>query len=101
MPVRPNGRSSIAVLSRALRGVVAEGKSFDAAVHGRFEPFDSAGELKTVEPPEQVAEHGLHFEPGEMRADAEVLAESEREMRVGAAVDAEGERIVEHVFVAV
>ncbi len=38
---------------------------------------------------------------GEVRAQAEVLTEAERQVRVRAPVDAERERIVEHVFVAV
>ena len=43
----------------------------------------------------------LDLDAREVRADAEVLAEPEREVRVRAAVDAERERVVEHVLVAV
>ncbi len=50
---------------------------------------------------EQVAEDRLDLDAREVRAQADVLAEAEREVRVRAAVDAERERIVEDVFVAV
>ena len=54
-----------------------------------------------VQAREQVPEDRLELDAGEVRAHAEVLAEPEREVRVRAAVDAERERIVEHLLVAV
>ena len=48
-----------------------------------------------------MAEDHLDLDARQVRADAEVLTEAEREVRVRAAIDAERERVVEHVLVAV
>ena len=48
-----------------------------------------------------MAEDRLDLDAREVRAEAEVLAEAEREVRVRAPIDAERERVVEHVLVAV
>ena len=50
---------------------------------------------------EQVPEDRLELDPRDVRAHAEVLAEPEREVGVRAAIDAERERIVEDLLVAV
>ena len=66
-----------------------------------LKPLHRPRQLEPVEPREQVAEDRLDLDAREVRAQAEVLAEAEREVRVRAAVDAERERVVEHVLVAV
>ena len=66
-----------------------------------LKPLHRAGQLESVRAREQVAEDRLDLDAREVRAEAEVLAEAEREVRVRAAVDAKRERIVEHVLVAV
>ena len=59
---------------------------------------DTSNDSRRVE---QVAEDRLELDAREVCAHAEVLAEAEREVRVRAAIDAERERIVEHLLVAV
>ncbi len=60
-----------------------------------------AGDLERLQPREQVTEDRLELDARDVCAHAEVLAEAEREMRVRAAIDAERERVVEHLLVAV
>ena len=48
-----------------------------------------------------MAKNRFELNAGEVRAHAEMLAEAEREMRVRAAIHAEGERVVEDLLVAV
>ena len=50
---------------------------------------------------EQLLEEHPALEPGEVHAEAEVLGDAERQVRVGRAVDVEALRVVEHVLVAV
>ena len=57
--------------------------------------------LERLQTREQVAEDRLELDAGDVRAHAEVLAEAEREVRVRTPIDAEGERIFEHLLVAV
>ena len=66
-----------------------------------FKPLDRPRQLERLEACEQMPEDRLDLDAREVRAHADVLAETEREVRVRAAIDAERERIVEHVFVAV
>ena len=50
------------------------------------------GELDVGEPPQQLAEHHVQLQPGERRAQAEVRAEAEREVRVRVAAQVEASR---------
>src|SRR4051812_22567423 len=96
-PVVPSGRDSMGeVIVAPSREPAARGEVFDPAVHRRVEALHRAGHLERLEPGEQMVEHGLHLHACEVRAHAEVLPDPEREVRVGVAVDAERERVVEH-----
>src|SRR2546426_6343748 len=74
---------------------------FDAVDEVRAQATRRAGELDVGQPGEQLLEHDVNLEPGEIRAEAEVLADAEREMVVGRAPDVEAVGIGEDVFVAV
>src|SRR6185295_9534794 len=50
---------------------------------------------------EQLFERDADLEPGEMRAEAAMEAARERDVRVGPAVEVDGERIVEGLWVEV
>ena len=73
----------------------------DAAVDDRAQAFHRSADLEGLEALEQEPVDDLDLDAREQRPHAEVLAEPERQMRVGATVDAERERVVEHLLVAV
>ena len=56
---------------------------------GGVEPLDRADELDRLEARKQVPVGDLELEPCDVGAEAEVLADAERQMRVRVAVDAE------------
>ena len=60
-----------------------------------------AGQLDRHEALRPLAPEHPQIEAREVRAEAEVLADAEAEVRVRVAVDAEGERVLEDVLVAV
>ncbi len=63
---------------------------------GLGELFDARGAL------DELLEQHLHLHPGEVDADAVMrAAAAEGDMRVRVAVDVEGVRVFEHVFVTV
>src|SRR4051794_22442667 len=89
---------------RVLRSLDEAGpqrQALDAPVDRRLQTLDRAGQLELLEAGEQEPVDRLQLHPGQLRAEAEMLAETERQMRVRVAVDAEGERVLEHVLVAV
>ena len=47
-------------------------------------------------PAQELAEHGVHLEAGEVRAEAEVRTDAEREVRVRIAEEVEVVGVVEH-----
>jgi hypothetical protein len=65
------------------------------------DPLRRARELRVLDALEQLREQDAQLEPRQRGAQAEVLADAEGEVRVRGAVDAEGVRIGEHLFVAV
>ena len=81
--------------------LVAHGHRLDAADEGRAQARHRAGELDVVQAFDELAEDDAQLEAGEVGAEAEVLADAEAEVRVGRAVDAEGERLVEDLLVAI
>src|SRR4051812_38770966 len=89
------------ILSRALPVRIAQGKSLDAAVDDRPEPLDRPVELEALDATEQMCEHELDLDAREVRADAEVLTETERDVRIRRSIDSERERVVEHGLVTV
>src|SRR5438128_1910467 len=74
---------------------------FDAAVDSRLQSLDRSGQLEPVQPSEQMTEDRLELDAREVRAHAEVLTEAEGEVRIRVPVDAERERVVEDVLVAI
>src|ERR1051326_3119485 len=74
---------------------------FDAVDEVRAQPAHRPRQLDVGQPGEQLLEHDVNPEPGEIRAEAEVLADAERQMVVGRAADIETVGIGEDVFVAV
>ena len=73
----------------------------DPPDEARSRPLDGAREFAVLESVPKLREGVAQFEAGEVRAQAEVLANAEADVRVRLAIDAEGERIGEHVLVAV
>ena len=59
------------------------------------------GQLDVLDGGEQFGEQQAQGEPGEVRSEAEVLADSEGELRVRRAVDVEGVGVVEYRRIAV
>ena len=67
-----------------------------------FGSMSGGGDDPQVRPPlGERAEQQAQLEPGQVGADAEVGALPEGQVRVRVAPDVEGERVVEHVLVAV
>ena len=73
----------------------------DSADEARSRPLDGAREFAALESVAKLREGMAQFEPGEVRTQADVLADPEANVFVWHAIDAEGERIGEHVLVAV
>src|SRR5262245_37870988 len=85
----------------ALRQAVAEREMLQASVHRRAEALDGSRRFEPLEPREEMAEEDLDLDACDVSAHAEVLADAEREMRIGAAIDTERERIGKDLLVAV
>src|SRR5688572_21695734 len=73
----------------------------DAADEARPHPLDRAGELDLLDPWHEPAEDLLQLETREVRAEAEVHADAEAVVVVRRAIDAERERLLEHVRVTI
>src|SRR5262245_47430539 len=71
-----------------------------AVDEGGAQPLRRARDLDVREAPEQLLEHHPHLLAREARAEAEVLADAEREVLVGIARDVEAVRIREDRLVA-
>ena len=100
-PRRPGARRVDPELDASRLDPVAHRHALDAAEEARAQALDRAGQLDRVDAFDQVAEHDAQFEAREVRAEAEVLADPERDVTVGRAVDAKRERLVEDLFVAI
>ena len=74
---------------------------FDAANQARVETVDGTHEFHFVDPRQEVFIRHLHLESREMRAETEVLSDSEAEMRVRISVDSERVRVFKNLFVAI
>src|SRR5215475_5576735 len=85
----------------SLRQAVAKWKMFEASVDRRAQALYGPRRFERLQTRQQVAENRLQLDPGDVSAHAEVLADAEREMGIRAAIDAERERIPEHLLVAV
>src|SRR3954462_4317032 len=89
-------RALMSGVSLGVRCLDGDGQVLDAAVGERAQSLDGPDHLERAEAHEEVTEDGLDLDAGEVRAHAEGLAEPEREVRIGLAIDAELERLVEH-----
>ena len=76
-------------------------QSLQATDETRLESVDGSRELDFVDARKQVAVGHFHFQPREMRAQAEVLADAERDVTVRLAIDSEGVGILEDLFVPI
>src|SRR5437867_5854598 len=79
----------------------ADGHALDPPDEARVHAVHRPRELHLVQPRHEALHDLLQLEPGEVRAEAEVDADAEAVVLVRGAVDAERERVVEHVLVAV
>src|SRR5688572_7347706 len=79
----------------------ADWHAFDAADEARADALGLAGELHANDAPQHLLERAAQLEPREVRSEADVLAATEPDVVVRRAIDAEAERILEHIFVAV
>src|ERR1700722_3015635 len=74
---------------------------FDAADQAGAHPLWRAGQFDRFNPFGELAEHRLQFQSGQVSAETEMLADTEREMMIRIAPDIEGIRVCEDLFVAV
>src|SRR5262245_25719698 len=88
-------------LDSALCHAIPERQALDAPVDDGAQPLDRPRELEPFQAREQATEDRFDLDARDLRAHAEVLAESEREMGVRAAIDTKRERVLEHVLVAI
>src|SRR5262249_45235621 len=102
-------RSALAARLPAPRGGRAGGAAQPVAHRHRLHPAhgrgaqarDGARELAALEAEQELREDRAQLEPGDVRAEAHVLAHAEGEVAVRAAVDAEREGVAVHLLVAV
>src|SRR5208282_6834631 len=73
----------------------------DSADEARAQPLDRSGQLDVIQALCELTEDHLQLEPGKIGPQAEVLADSKRQMRVRVARDVEAERSVEDFLIAV
>src|SRR5262245_63241426 len=81
--------------------LVADGQVLHAADEARVQALDGPRELDRLDARQQVLVGHDELEPGQVRPEAHVLAHAEAEVPVRIAVDAELERRVEDLLVAV
>src|SRR5687768_2676933 len=87
--------------SRGSGGLQPQRQGLEGVVEVGADPLRLARALDARGGGEQLVEEHLALQPGEVHAEAEVLGEPERQVRVGRAVDVEAVRVGEDGFVAV
>src|SRR5262245_39712117 len=79
----------------------ADRRPLDAADEARVDAIDRRGALDRHQPAAQLGEQRAQLEAGQVRTETHVLAAAEADVVVRAAIDAERERVLEHLLVAV
>src|SRR6185312_7362640 len=101
LPHRLTLRALLRVIPVRLLEPIADREVLDRLVDRRIHPLDRAGLLEPAHAGRQEREHAFELRPGQVGAHTQMGPEAENQVLVGSTVDAELERVLEHLFVPV